>query len=64
MTRLPIFFHPPKDFAEDGLVPIQAMVVVSKMSWTACQDIESCIQYSIGFIPGGDYVRQIEHYNG
>ena len=37
------------DLAEDGVAPIQATAVVSKMSCTACQGIESCIQYSIDF---------------
>jgi hypothetical protein len=57
-------FYSPKDFAEYGVAPIQVTVVLWEISCTACQEIESCIQYSIGFIAGGEYVRQIEHYNG
>ncbi len=29
--------HSPKDFTEDGIAPIQAMAVLSKISCTACQ---------------------------
>jgi hypothetical protein len=32
-------FHASKDFAEDGLAPIEATAVVSKIFCTACQDI-------------------------
>lgn len=52
------------DLAEDGVAPIQATAVVSKMPCTACQGIESCIQYSIDFIAGGGHVCSIEHYDG
>ena len=50
--------------AEDGVAPIQATAVVLKMSCTACQGMESCIQYSIDFIAGGGHVCSIEHYDG
>ncbi|MDN5942783.1 MAG: hypothetical protein L0H94_12945 [Nitrospira sp.] len=52
-------FHASKDLAEDGVVPIQATVVVLEMSCTACQHIESCIEYSIYFIAGGGHVCSI-----
>ena len=56
--------HAQKDLTEDGIAPIQATAVVSKMSCAACQGIESCIQYSIDFIAGGAHVCSIEHYDG
>ena len=56
--------HATEDLAEDGVAPIQATAVASKMSCTACQGIESCIQYSIDLIAGGGHVCSIEHYDG
>ena len=58
------YLHAVIDLAEDGVAPIQATAVVSKLSCTACQGIESCIQYSIDFIVGGVHVCSIEHYDG